>query len=310
MKGMKNNEENQQAFVVLHCPSWFVGLALGIVAAGCSSTPVRDGAPSWTPDSRDIVFYRERGQEKADLFVMNADGGNVRQLTNTPNAAEGYPSVSPDGRTIAYESDAAGGNFDVWLMDRSGFNPRRLTSDPSREVAPAWSPDGKTIIFMSDRENPEFDIYTMNADGSDVARLTTGHTNWFPQYSPDGTRVAMHTGRDVHVINVATGASARLTTDPANGMYPSWSPDGKRLIFMSWRNGVTQLFAMNADGSDQQQIAAAPAGSSIDPRASPDGTRVVFVVTPSKSPTEEPDPDASSQIYVLDVATATIKRVS
>lgn len=289
-----------RAFVVL----------LTLVASACSQAPVRDGAPAWTPDSAEIVFYRESGKDKADLFVMSADGRNVRQLTNTPTAAEGYPSVSPDGKTIAYESDASSGNFDVWVMDISGFNPRRITTSPSRDVGPAWSPDGKTIIFMSDRDNPEFDIYTMNVDGSNVQRITNGHTNWFPQFSPDGTRVAMHTGRDVHVLDLATKQISRLTTDPANGMFPTWSPDGKRIVFMSWRNGVTQLFMMNADGTDQKQIAAAPAGSAIDPRWSPDGAKVVFVVTPATSPTAPPDPNGSSQIYTLELATGKIAKVS
>ena len=215
----------------------------------------------------------------------------------------------PDGKTIAFESDAAAGNFDVWLMDRSGFNPRRLTTEPSRDVGPAWSPDGSSIVFMSDRDNPQFDIYTMNADGSSVRRLTHGQTNWFPQYSPDGTRLALHIGRDVHVLTLATQQLARLTTDPANGMYPSWSADGQRIIFMSWRNGVTQLFSMAADGSEQKMLAAAPAGSAIDPRMSPDGTRVVFVVTPETSPTEQPNPGASSRIYVLDLATGTLEKL-
>jgi Tol biopolymer transport system component len=256
------------------------------------------------------VFYREAGQDKADLFIMDAEGRNVRQLTKTPSAAEGYPSVSPDGKTIAYESDAAGGNFDIWVMDVSGFNPRRITTTPSREVGPAWSPDGSTIVFMSDRENPEFDLYTMHADGTNVQRLTNGHTNWFPQYSPDGRRVAMHVGRDVHVLDVATRQLTRLTNDPANGMFPSWSPDGARIAFMSWRNGTTQLFVMNADGTGQQQIAAAPAGSAIDPRWSPDGTRIVFVVTPATDPTAPPPPNASSQIYLLELATGKIRRLS
>ena len=291
-------------------PSLFLPFAFCLLPLpSCSRAPVHDGAPSWTPDSAEIVFYRERGHGRADLLVVNAGGGRARQLTTTPTAAEGYPSVSPDGHTIAYESGAAGGNFDIWLMDLNGYNPRRVTTEPSREVAPAWSPDGKTIVFMSDRENPEFDIYTMSVDGANVRRLTNGGTNWFPQCSPDGTRVAIHVGRDVHVLDLATKQMSRLTTDPANGMYPSWFPDGRRLAFMSWRNGVTQLFTMTTDGADQQMLTGAPAGSAIDPRVSPDGTRVAFVVTPSTSPTEEPDPNASSQIYVLDIATGKSKKV-
>lgn len=296
--------------MAVHRPSWWVVLVLALVPAACSGAVVRDGAPSWSPDSQQIAFFREKAGQPADLFVMRADGGDVRQLTKTAKASEGYPSFSPDGRTIAYESDAVGGNFDIWLMDATGFNPRRITTSPARDVAPSWSPDGAAIVFMSDRDNPEFDIYTMTADGGDVQRLTTGHTNWFPQYSPDGTRLAMHTGRDVHVLDLATRRITRLTTDPANGMFPSWSPDGLRLVFMSWRHGVTQLFMMNADGSAQRQVASAPRGSSIDPRWSPDGGRVVFVVTPATDPTQPPPPDAGSQIYVLDVATGAITKLS
>lgn len=281
-----------------------------LLLSACSREPVRDGAPSWTPDSREIVFYREVGQNKADLFVMDAGGGHLRQLTKTPSAAEGYPSVSPDGKTIAYESDAARGNFDVWLMDVNGMNPRRITTTPSRDVAPSWSPDGKTIIFMSDRDNPEFDIYTMNVDGTNMQRVTTSHTNWFPQFAPDGRRVAMHTGRDVHVLDLQTRDVARLTTDPNNGMFPTWSPDGARIIFMSWREGVTKLFMMNADGSDQKMIAKSDEGSSIDPRWSPDGTRVVFVETPATDPTQPPPPSATSRISVLDLATGVIRKLS
>ena len=72
----------------------------------------------------------------------------------------------------------------------------------------------------------------------------------------------------------------RLTVDPENGMYPSWSPDGKRLAFMSWRNGRTELFVMNADGSDQRKLLTMERGDAIDPRWSPDGSRIVFVQMP------------------------------
>jgi Tol biopolymer transport system component len=78
----------------------------------------------------------------------------------------------------------------------------------------------------------------------------------------------------------AGGEAKRLTSDPENGMHPSWSPDGKRIAFMSWRTGRTELFTMNADGSDQKKLLTLDKGGAIDPRWSPDGSRIAFVHLP------------------------------
>src|SRR6185295_4504632 len=115
-----------------------------------------------------------------------------------------------------------------------GGNPRRLTNHPARDVSPSFSHDGKMVAFMSDRAG-QFDVWTMRADdGTSLTRLTRLDTNWFPIWSSDGTRLAFHVGRDVHVLNLADRSLQRLTTDPDNGMYPSWSPDGNQIAFMSW----------------------------------------------------------------------------
>lgn len=238
--------------------------------------PVRDGSPAWSPDGSRIAFYSER-DGNGEIYVMDADGSNVTRLTNTL-ADEGYPWWSPDGETLTFDSDEAGG-FDIWTMNADGTNPRRLTTHAAREVAASWSPDGSTIVFMSDREGG-FDVYAMNPDGSDVRRLTETGTAWFPVFSTDGTRLAFHVGRDVHVMPAGGGNLSRLTHDPANGMHPSWSPDGRRIAFMSWRNGRTEIFVMNADGSDARVIAGFDEGDAIDPRWSPAGERIAFVRVP------------------------------
>jgi Tol biopolymer transport system component len=99
-------------------------------------------------------------------------------------------------------------------------------------------------------------------------------------WSPDGARLAFHVGRDVHVAAADGSGLQRLTTDPANGMYPTWSPDGRRIAFMSWRNGRTELFVMDADGSNQARLLTMDQGDAIDPRWSPDGSKIVFVHMP------------------------------
>jgi Tol biopolymer transport system component len=253
----------------------------GYRALNAPPRPARDGSPSWSPDGKRIVFYSER-DDNAELYVMEADGSSQRRLTRTP-ADEGYPSWSPDGRTITFDTDRDG-NFEIYAMDADGTNPRQLTTHAASDVSASWSPDGSRIVFMSNRDAPrpnEFDVYAMPATGGDAIRLTRTGTSWFPVFSPDGSTLAFHVGRDVHLMR-ASGDTAltRLTSDPANGMYPSWSRDGSRIAFMSWRNGRTEIFTMAANGSDPRMVVSMPIGDAIDPRFSPDGSRIVFVHVP------------------------------
>jgi Tol biopolymer transport system component len=246
----------------------------------------KDGSPAWSPDGAQIAFYSER-DGNAEIYVMGADGSNITRLTNSP-ADEGYPAWSPDGRTLTFDSDRDG-DFEIYAMDRDGSNVRQVTDHPARDVSAAWAPDGSHVVFMSDRAGG-FDVYkeivpaaahpTQKDAVPVTVRLTTTGSSWFPAYSADGSRMAFHVGRDVHVMPARGGPLRRLTTDPANGMYPTWSPDATRIAFMSWRNGRTELFTMQSDGSDQKVLLSMPRGDAIDPRWSPDGRRIAFVHMP------------------------------
>jgi Tol biopolymer transport system component len=281
-----------------------VGAVAGVAAALWGFWPAaavaRDGSPAWSPDGSRIAFYSER-DGNAEIYVMDADGGNVRRLT-TVASDEGYPSWSPDGRTITFDSDRDG-NFEIYAMNADGTNVRRLTNHPSRDVSATWAPDGSGIAFMSDRDGG-FDVYLMNSDGSNTRRATKTGTSWFPVWSQDSTRLAFHVGRDVHTMPAAGGDLRRLTHDPDNGMYPSWSPDGSRLVFMSWRSGRTQLYVMNADGTAQKTLVTMERGDAIDPRWSPDGLSIAFVHMPEGMNGEE------RAIYVVNADGSGLRKVS
>lgn len=264
-------------------------------------SPPSDGSPSWSPDGTKIVFYSER-DGNSEIYVMGADGSNPTRLTYTA-ASEGYPNFSPDGKKISFDTDRDG-NFEIYVMNADGSNPTRLTHNTARDVSASWSPDGKKIAFMSDRRG-EFRIWVMDADGSNPAQVTDSGSNWFPCWSPDGSRLAYHVGRDIHVLNMKESNQARLTGDPDNGMYPSWSPDGRQIAFMSWRTGTSEIFCMDADGSNQRRLTHTPVGDVIDPRWSPDGLRIVFVHVPRGV-----QPGGPKAIYVMNADGANIKRLS
>ena len=155
------------------------------------------GNPDWSPDGNKITFAvcADPGcnDDQIEIYVMNADGSDQRQLTRTPSRGSWTPRWSPDGRTIVFASDrgrVSGADSEIYLMDADGSNVRRLNVEGGR---PHWSPDGKSIVFMSDRDcalqqkgkwNMNCnEIYVMRADGSGLRRLTRndthdGHPAW------------------------------------------------------------------------------------------------------------------------------------
>jgi Tol biopolymer transport system component len=149
-------------------------------------------------------------------------------------------------------------------MKTDGSEQRRLTRNAVRDSNPVWSPDGRRIAFESN-----WQVYVMNADGSGQRRLTRkGARNVAPAWSPDGQRVAFERrlGRrqrpacsgcgtaltfEIHVMNADGSEQQMLTT---RGAKPGWSPDGRKIAFVSKRDGNAEIYVMNADGSEQQNL--------------------------------------------------------
>jgi Tol biopolymer transport system component len=270
---------------------------------------VHDSAPSWAPDSRHVIFSAE-SDGKSDLYSVDLAGRERQRLTQTPSN-EGHPAFAPDGSAIAFDTDSDG-NYEIYKMRPNAEAParQRLTDHPARDLAPSWSPDGRWIVFMSNRDNPEFDVYRMDADGKNVQRITTGGTGMYPQYAPDGGQIAMHVARDVYVLGLKSATMRRLTHEPLNGMYPTWSSDASQLAFMSWRNGRTELFTAKATGIDQQMLVSMPSGHAVDPRWSPDGSHIAFVHVPAGGTADVSRAGQQRIIYIVDVRTRRLTRLS
>ena len=259
-----------------------------------------------------IVFMSDRDGNR-EIYVMDINGGNQRRLTNNRDA-DSSPSWSPDGKRIAFASDREGRvnihgipTYDICVMDANGENRRNLTNNPSNDSSPSWSPDGKRIAFASDRRGPllYFDIYVMDADGGNQQRLTKNHhADGSPSWSPDSKRIVFSARREGHfenkfgityeiyVMDADGGNQQRLTENRKNDWHPSWSPDGKRIVFASDRKGDLEnfdIYMMDADGGNQQNLT----NNRVDdgsPSWSPDGERIAFS---SKR-------EGNYEIYVMD----------
>jgi TolB protein len=103
---------------------------------------------SWSPDMKQIVFRKIIGEENSEVFLANADGSNVRNLTNNP-FFDGWPAWSPDGKKIAFASNRRSHGYQIFVMDADGANVRLIANTEGRGTAPRWSPDGKMIYFTN-----------------------------------------------------------------------------------------------------------------------------------------------------------------
>jgi TolB protein len=243
-----------------------------------------NGRPDWSPDGKKIAFG-SIGNGKSWVAVMNADGSNQRLVVEgSPD-----PDWSPDGSQIAFShpSASAEGHIQsqIWLMNADGSKLRQITRSSTIKGGPSWSPDGTQMVFILVKNpgsptDPQPQIGIMNADGTKERMLTTksrvnvrrepdGTTTVLetandanaPAWSPVDNRIAFWSGIEnrygqVWVINSDGTKSTQLTEDPThrNSDDPSWSPDGKKILFSTGRSGRNELWIMDADGSNERKL--------------------------------------------------------
>ena len=225
--------------------------------------------PRVSPDNSRIAF-ESLGKYGFQLKMYSLLLNRYLNFPTGATSAES-PTWSPDGNQLAYAA-APSGDFQIWRADANGALASRITSFPGGNVQPTYNPKtGAQIGFISGRTGlPQ--LYIMNTDGSSVQRLTDGGYASSPSWSPSGQFITFAWqrkyglgapgGRDIYVIQVAPNADGsykivQLTHDGGPCDSPSWSPDGRHIVYANSADGKadhTRIWTMLADGTQQHPL--------------------------------------------------------
>ncbi len=229
------------------------------------SGPAIKLSPRISPDGKWLV-YTSYGSGRPNLILQGLKDHSIRTLTRF-RGLNLSPAWHPDGKRLAVTL-SKDGNPDLYVIDLMGRVLKRLTKGPGINCSPSWSPDGTKIVFVSDRYgSPQ--LFILSVESGKVTRLTySGRYNTDPQWSPRGDRIVYvgRTGGQFQVFTISPrGGDPIQLTYSGNNENPSWSPDGRQILFSSDRLGKKSLFVMDANGRRQRRLVTLKGQETITP---------------------------------------------
>jgi TolB protein len=231
------------------------------------------------PFGSQIAFSSRVGRFK-ELFVMDMDGSNIRQLTNERGLAISS-AWDPAGTKLVYTS-YRNRVPDLFIVDVATKAARQLTRTSELEIGAHFLSPSQLLVSRT--EGSDSDILMLNSDGGLARRLTSPNRaiDVSPVPSPDGSELLFCSNRgggpQIYVMGIGGGAAQRVSFVTSNYCTsPAWSPKGDKIAFVCRADGNFQLFVADKDGQNAVQLTSS--GSSEDPEFSPDGRYLTFSTT-------------------------------
>ncbi len=252
----------------------------------------------------EITFVSSRPGNR-EIFVMDADGGNVRQATHN-KSINTFPSWAPDGRSIVYTSYREKRRPGLFLLARGGGSPGRILGGlmgGAPQYRAVFDPEGKRLaVVMS--ANGAAEIFTVRKDGKRLDRLTENRNiDISPSWSPDGKRIAYVSDRSgapqIYLMDSDGSNTRRLTFQGAYNTHPAWSPDGRWIAYESRLQGQFDIWLIDPDGAVNFPLVSHPR-SDEHPSWSPDSRLLAFSSTRR----------GRADIFVTDLAGDNIRRLT
>jgi Tol biopolymer transport system component len=245
------------------------------IKSGGNNDEGTDGL-SLTPDGRIVYYSRASGAD--DIWIMNGDGTNQKQLT-VDTGANYDLKVTPAGRYIVFTSERTGA-MNLWRMDLDGGNPKQLTNGNS-DLGAAISPDSQSVIYNSDSSGRPA-IWKVSIDGGNAVKLTE-YAAENPEVSPDGKLIVCQYREEINspwkyaIIPIDGGKPIKVFDLPsAPEKDIRWSPDGRALTYVTHQNGVSNIWSYPLDGSQPKQLTDFKTDHIYNFKWSPDGKNLVL----------------------------------
>jgi Tol biopolymer transport system component len=247
---------------------------------------VGDIGPAFSPDGRTLAFVRLVGAVASDLYLLTVSNdlkpiGEPTQITFN-NWSVHNPVWTPDGREIIFPSNR-GGSFSLWRTAASAAGkPQRLASVGEGTDELRISRQGRLVYT---RSRYDLNIWRLPVPGSHgkatppMNFIASTHSEYLPQFSPDGKRIAFESGRsgseEIWVCDSDRSNPVPLTSLGSHSGTPRWSPDGARIAFDSRPEGQPEIYVINSEGGAPQRLTNNPSDDTV-PSWSRDGKWIYF----------------------------------